>query len=359
MISEKIPFALIDAAARLIDAAEHIVITTHMSPDGDAMGSSHALMHWLQNKGKKAVVVLPNAAPDFLMWMPGADRALLFDKQPVEAEKALAQAGLIICTDFNEPKRNGALGDLLLASQAPKIVIDHHLLAPDNTIDFAEVVMRYPESPSASELVYRVIAQIEKTALPELSMETATCIYTGMMTDTGNFSFNSNFPEMYEIIAHLVDLGVDKDDIYNRVNNAWTADRIKLVGYCLYEKMRIFPASHTALIFLSGKELYKFNFRSGDAEGIVNMPLQIKDIYYSVFMREDKVADWEKEKAGGADKKIKISMRSQGDRPVNIFCHEVFHGGGHKNASGGEHFGSLTEAVKLFLDNYEKYFSKE
>ena len=164
---------------------------------------------------------------------------------------------------------------------------------------------------------------------------------------------------MYEIVGQLVSLGVDKDAVYNHIFNSWSADRIKLVGYCLYHKMRLFPEHHTALIYLSGRELYKFNFKSGDAEGIVNMPLQIKDVYYSVFMREDKVQEHEKTFAGGSKTKIKISMRSQGDRPVSIFCHDIYNGGGHKNASGGEYYGPLPEAVKLFLDNYEKYFSKD
>jgi phosphoesterase RecJ-like protein len=178
-----------------------------------------------------------------------------------------------------------------------------------------------------------------------------------MMTDTGNFSFNSNYPEMYQIVGDLVALGVNKDAIYNRVFNAYSADRMRLMGYCLYQKMKIFPEHHTALIYLSKKELYRFNFRSGDAEGIVNLPLQIKDIHYSCFMREDKVNPTEESLAGGSKTKIKISLRSQGDRPVNVFAKDIFNGGGHANASGGEYYGPLTEAVQQFLENYQKYFN--
>ena len=170
------------------------------------------------------------------------------------------------------------------------------------------------------------------------------------MTDTGNFAFNSNYPEVYEIIAILISAGVDKDAAYNNIYNAHSEGRMRLVGFCLDKKMRIFPDYHASLIYISGKELYRFNFKTGDAEGIVNMPLSIKDVYYSVFMREDKVAEWEKERANGSKTKIKISMRS---------CNEVFNGGGHKNASGGEFYGSLTDAVNLFLSNYEKYFKKD
>jgi phosphoesterase RecJ-like protein len=179
------------------------------------------------------------------------------------------------------------------------------------------------------------------------------------MTDTGNFSFNSNYAEMYQIVGDLVAAGVNKDAIYNRVFNAYSADRMRLMGYCLYQKMKIYPEHHTALIYLSRKELYRFNFQSGDAEGIVNLPLQIKDVYYSVFMREDKVSPAERGLAKGGKSKIKISLRSQGDRPVNVFAKDIFNGGGHANASGGEYYGPLPEAVQLFIDNYAQYFDQE
>ena len=179
------------------------------------------------------------------------------------------------------------------------------------------------------------------------------------MTDTGNFSFNSNHPEMYQIVGDLVAAGVNKDAIYNRVFNAYSADRMRLMGYCLYQKMKVFPEHHTALIYLSRKELYRFNFQSGDAEGIVNLPLQIKDVYYSVFMREDKVNPSEQTLSGGSKTKIKISLRSQGDRPVNVFAKDIFGGGGHANASGGEYYGPLPEAVQRFMDNYKDYFNVE
>jgi len=354
MITDKLTSEQVNGVRTLLDVAHNIVILTHMSPDGDAMGSSHGLMHWLRAQGKECHVITPNSAPDFLMWLPAANETLCYDQNAAAATEMIARADLLICTDFNEPKRIGILGDKLLESQAPKIVIDHHLIPASASTDYAAVLMSYPDSPSASELVYRLIAQLGGT----LNLDAATCLYTGMMTDTGNFSFNSNYPEMYEIVGNLVALGVDKDAVYDHIFNCWSAERIKLVGYCLYRKMRIFPERHVALIYLSGKELYRFYFKSGDAEGIVNMPLQIKDVYYSVFMREDKVADHELALSGGSKTKIKISMRSQGDRPVNIFCHEVFNGGGHKNASGGEYYGSLPDAVKLFLDNYEKYLLK-
>ena len=333
----------------VISSAQHVVLLTHQSPDGDAMGSSLAMYHYIKSLGKDAQVIVPNAFPDFLAWMPGADTVLLYDAQMAEANSSLEEADLVICTDFNAPSRIGALGDKMLTLACPKLMIDHHL----HPTDFADFIVSEPEASSTCELVYEVLTTLQA----KLSTDIATCLYTGLMTDTGNFSYNSNRPQIYSIISHLVAAGANKDEIYNAVFNQYSVERMKMVGYCLYQKMRVFPEHHTALIYLSRKELYRFNFQKGDAEGIVNMPLQSKDIHYSVFMREDKATPDEMEKNGGISTKIKLSFRSQGDRPVNIFASEVFNGGGHANASGGEFYGPLQDAVQLFLDHYERYFS--
>lgn len=330
-----------------IQNANPVAILTHQSPDGDAMGSSLAMYHFIKSLGKEAQVIVPNAFPDFLAWMPGADTVLLYDAHKAQADAYLEAADLIICTDFNAPNRIGSLGDKMLTLTCPKVMIDHHL-HPDN---FVDAMISVPEASSTCELVYGFLMNSSS-----LSPQIATCLYTGLMTDTGNFSYNSNRPQIYPMIATLIEAGVDKDAIYNAVFNQYSVDRMKLVGYCLYQKMRVFPEHHAALIYLNRKELYRFNFQKGDAEGIVNMPLQSKDIHYSVFMREDKATPDEMEKNGGIKTKIKISFRSQGDRPVNVFASEVFNGGGHANAAGGEYYGPLPEAVQLFLDNYAKYF---
>lgn len=354
MISSIFDSKAIFEAGRLIGSARSVVIITHMSPDGDAMGSALAMKHYLMGQGKQVSVVVPNAFPAFLAWMPGAEDVIIYESQKAEADRLMEAADLAVCTDFNTPKRIGSLGDKLLSLSCPKILIDHHLF-PDS---FANVVFSFPQSPSASEIVYRFIRSLHPLKTDVFTLPLATCIYTGMMTDTGNFSFNSNYPEMYEIVGELVRVGVDKDAVYNSVFNSYTADRMRLMGYCLYSKMQIFAEHHTALIYLSRKELYRFNFQSGDAEGLVNLPLQISDIYYSCFMREDKVNATEIALAGGSKTKIKISMRSQGDRPVNTFCADIFNGGGHKNASGGEYYGNLKDAVALFLNNYKHYNNK-
>ena len=173
------------------------------------------------------------------------------------------------------------------------------------------------------------------------------------MTDTGNFSYNSDCPELFEIVAQLLRTGIDKNAIYNAVFNQYSTDRVRLTGFALYRKMRIYPDYHLALITLSADELDQYHYKTGDCEGLVNMPLQIADVHYSVFMRE------ERPKPGTTRPRIRISFRSQGDRPVNVWAHEIFHGGGHMNASGGDLLGSLNQAVKLFEESYPKYISKD
>ena len=221
----------INTANLLIQQSNRVVILTHMSPDGDAMGSSLAMRHFLESLGKQVSVIVPNAFPDFLAWMPKANEDIIYETQRELADSLLEQADLVICTDFNEPKRIGSLGDKLLSLSCKKMMIDHHL----HPSDFADLIISYPSTPSTCELVYRLIHQLSPIAHSPAGVQypiggtssniqdIATCIYTGMMTDTGNFSFNSNYPEMYEIVGQLVALGVNKDAIYNRVFNAYSA----------------------------------------------------------------------------------------------------------------------------------------
>ena len=341
-------------ARDLIAQAKHIIITTHMAPDGDAMGSSLAIWQWLRHQPsaishqQSVHVVVPNAFAAFYNWMPGAEDIKIYEKDAKGCNALIEQADLFICTDYNDPKRIGALGEKMMLSPAPKIMLDHH---PDPT-DFAAVMFSFPEASSACEVVYRFITAIDNQP-SVISLEVATCIYTGLMTDTGNFSFNSTSCDLYEIIAELIRAGIKKDEIYNAVYNQYSTDRVRLTGYALYRKMRIYPEYHISLITLSADELDQYHYQVGDTEGLVNMPLQISDVYYSVYMRE------ERPKPGTPKPRIRISFRSQGDRPVNIWASEVFHGGGHMNASGGELFGSLNQAVQLFEKTMIKYIRKE
>ena len=327
-----------------IEKAKHIVIFTHMAPDGDAMGSSLALYHFVKDRFavEQVTVIVPNAFPAFLGWMPGAEEIRIYEQKSRECDALIEQADLFICTDFNDPKRIGPMGEKMLANPCPKILIDHHL----NPVDFADEVHSEPEASSSCEIVYRLLAD------GLLDKDIATCIYTGLMTDTGNFSYNSARCELYEIVADLVRAGVQKEKVYDAVFNQYSTDRVRLTGYALYRKMRIYPEYHLALITLDANELDRFHYQPGDCEGLVNMPLQIADVCYSVCMREERA------KPGTPKSRIRISFRSQGDRPVNIWASEVFHGGGHMNASGGELFGTIDQAVRLFEQTYSKYLKK-
>jgi len=306
------------------------VILTHEMPDGDAIGSSLGLCHYLMSFDKKSIkVVVPNAFPDFLKWMPGAGDIIIAEQYPDFARQIIAEADVIFCLDFNATKRVGKLVSALESSDARKVMIDHHL-EPDC---FSKIEISHPEISSTSELVFRMICALGDVDLIE--KEAAECFYAGMMTDTGAFSFNSNTEGTYLIISELLKKGIDKDDIYRKVYQVYSESRLRLMGYVLYEKMKIYPSKHAALFTLSREELNRFRYKCGDTENFVNLPLSIKGIYFSVFMREERNL-------------IKVSLRSTGDFPCHVFATHFFNGGGHKNASGGEFYGAMADAVNVF-----------
>ncbi|MDR2920536.1 MAG: DHH family phosphoesterase [Tannerella sp.] len=315
-----------------IEKGDSFVIVTHISPDGDAIGSSLGLYHYLSVIGKDNVrIIVPNAFPAFLKWMPGAKDIMIYENQEEQqyAERLIQEADVIFCLDFNELKRIGKLASLVEAADGRKIMIDHHL----NPGDFAKLVISYPEMSSTCEMVFRLICALK--GFDDINKESAQCIYTGMMTDTGGFTYQSNDPALYLIIMELLKKGIDKDAIYRKVYQVYSESRLRLMGYTMHEKMNIYPDEKAALITLSVDELKRFHYVQGDTEGFVNMPLSIEGIEFVVFIRED--PDY-----------IKVSLRSVGDFPCNTFATTYFNGGGHKNASGGEFFGTLNEAKSVF-----------
>lgn len=337
MITKIIHEEKIQKTHKYIEKGESFVIVTHITPDGDAIGSSLGLYHFLLAYGKDNVtVVVPNEFPAFLKWMPGVKDIVIHEKYPDFAEKLINEADVIFCLDFNVPKRIEKLGPIVVNAPGRRVLIDHHL----DPGDFCRVVMSYPQISSTSEMVFRLICRMGQFDL--LTRECAECIYTGMMTDTGSFTYNSNKPEIYTIIGELIKKGIDKDAIYRKVNQTYSESRLRLMGYVLYEKMKVYPGQHAALITLSTQELNRFDYKTGDTEGFVNLPLSIKDIMFTVFLRED-------------SENIKISLRSVGDFPCNQFASQYFNGGGHKNASGGEFYGSLEDAVKTFEKGLKEF----
>lgn len=324
---------------QLIDKAARIVITCHLSPDGDAMGSSLGLCRALRNLGKEVRVITPDTPPRYLTFLPGADRILIYSRSEPYAKREMADADIIFCLDYNDPKRVDLVAPGLLASKAKKVMIDHHL----EPAAFPDITISHPEVSSTSALVYMVL---EALGLEEtVDKEAATAIYTGMMTDTGNFSYNSNDPRLYSIIACLIAKGINKDEIYRAVYFTNSVNRLRLNGFAMHERFRVFPEHRAALITLTREELNAFQYQKGDTEDLVNRPLTCPAITYSIFLREE--SDY-----------IKVSTRSKGDFPVNRLCAEFFNGGGHLNAAGGEFYGTLDEAIDAVyraMPLYDRY----
>ena len=337
MLTKVIEQAKIDHFTKWFERADKIVIVSHVSPDGDAIGSSLGLAQFLDSQDKTVNVIVPNAFPDFLKWMPGSKDILLYDRYKEFADKLINEADIICCLDFNSLKRIEEMADSVATSPARKILIDHHLYPED----FCRIVISHPEISSTSELVFRLICRMGYFS--DISREGAECIYTGMMTDTGGFTYNSNNREIYFIISELLSKGIDKDDIYRKVYNTYSESRLRLMGYVL-SNMKVYREYNSALISLTKEEQGKFDYIKGDSEGFVNIPLSIKNVRFSCFLREDTER-----------RIIKISLRSVGTFPCNKLAAEFFNGGGHLNASGGEVTGTMAEARQVFEEALKLY----
>jgi len=318
-----------------IKESNKIAVVSHFNPDGDAVGSLLGFYNYLKQSGKTIHALLPNEAPEFLHWMPAHNEIIFHSANTEIAERIVSQADTIFVLDFNEPKRVEKFQTALASAKGFKIMIDHHPM-PSPTWD---LLISDISSSSTAELVYEVIEAID---LYEMDKTIATCLLSSIITDTGCFEFNSSNPRTFEIVANLLSYGVEKDKIIGNIMKNHTEQRMKLQGYCLYEKMKILPQYHAAYVALSSEELKKFNYKKGDAEGLVDMPLSIKGINFTVFFTEQ-------------TEKIRISFRSRGTFNVNLFARNHFNGGGHLNAAGGDSFVSLEETVAKFLSLLPNY----
>jgi len=316
---------------QLVNEVNHIVICCHQNPDGDAIGASLAWAEYLRTLGKEPFLVVPDMFPDFLQWLPNSDKLVRYDKHPERVEEAFRMADLVFCLDFNRPERMEKLGELMLSCNAPKVMIDHH---PDPTIDCV-ISVSHPELSSTCEVLFRVIWQLG--GFEEMNKKTAVPLYCGMMTDTGGFTYNSNSPEVYFIISQLLTKGINKDKIYRNVYNNYSEWRLRLIGYVLFQKLQVFPEKHASFFSLSRRDLKRFHFIKGDAEGLVNMPLQIKGMKLSISLREDTERD----------NLIWVSLRSVDDFSCTKVAERWFNGGGHLNASGGRLNCTMEEAERI------------
>lgn len=315
--------------------ARRIRVLSHTNPDGDALGSSLALAMALRKWGHDVSVIVPDSFPVYYNWMPGCNDIIIGEKYPEVAASLIKNADFLIFADLNDIKRVKQLEQPVRESTAVRILIDHHL-SPKDEFDCQ---MSKIEISSTSELVYEILAETDETVL---DLAIAECLYTGIATDTGTFFHSCKYSSTFEVTAKLIKLGIDNIRINQLVYNTYSENRLRLLGYSLFDKMKIIYKHKAAYMALNKDELRKFHYSTGDTEGIVNYGLSIKGICVSAIFLEMK-------------ENIKISFRSEGDYDVNALARKYYEGGGHKNASGAFFYGSLNDAVALF----EKAVSNE
>ncbi|HLG04484.1 MAG TPA: bifunctional oligoribonuclease/PAP phosphatase NrnA [Bacteroidia bacterium] len=324
---------------KFLSIPRKLVIVTHWSPDGDAIGSSLGLGNFLKNAGHAVKVIVPNDYPSFLYWMRGHSQVINADAEPAKASRFLSKAELIFCLDFNDLKRLNELGDVIAALDIPKVMIDHH---PEPTA-FAAYAKHVVKVSSTAELVYEFIRELKGEK--RIDRHIADCLYTGIMTDTGGFRFPATSGRTHRIVANLIDAGAKNADVYSRVYEDNSENRLRLLGYALQEKLVVLPEFRTAYFTLNQSEHARFNYRKGDTEGLVNYALTIRGIVFAAFISE-------------REGQVKCSFRSKGKFDVNEFARAHFKGGGHRNAAGGQSDGSIENVVKKFKDLLPQYKDK-
>jgi len=332
---------MLDLAALkdLLSQPRKIVITTHHKPDGDAMGSSLGLYNYLIQQGHHAQVITPTDYPDFLAWMPGNENVIIFTDHLEESAALVADAEIIFCLDFNTLSRINELGELVRASDAVKVMIDHHL-EPEDFDDYRHWDIN---ACASAQLVYDfIVNQLENKAL--VNKDVATCLYTGIMTDSASFRLPNTTPAVHRIAADLIEAGAVNWHIHELVYSNSSEDRLKFLGHCLKNKLEVLYEYNTAFISVNKQELEEYDVITGDTEGIVNYALSITGIRLAAFIVE-------------RTDKVKLSLRSRGEFPANEICKKYFNGGGHRNAAGGTSTDSLDEVINQFkqiLPEYKK-----
>jgi len=324
--------------SELISSPLRILITTHSNPDGDAIGSSLALAHYLKKKHHYIQVMIPDPYPEFLAWMNGCEEILVYNQNPGDCVEAIKQSQLIIASDYNNLGRLNDAARYIRQSKAPKILIDHHL-NPSDEFDYQISITKIS---STSEIIYNFIEAMDDLALLDKSI--AECIYAGIITDTGSLSYSCNYVKTYLIIAELFRLGIDGEHLHRLIYDTYSESRLRLLGFSVSDKLTVLPEYHTAYITLTKEDLQRFNHQIGDTEGVVNYALSIKDINLAaLFMERDGI--------------VKVSFRSKGSFAVNTLASEYFNGGGHRNAAGANCKTTLNETVAKFLEVLPRYQS--
>ncbi len=323
----------------LLSAPKKIVITSHRNPDGDAIGSSLALYHYLKLYGHTIDVIFPSEFPPIFEWMPASELITIFDLDTLKSAALLQNADIIFALDYNALDRVDKMGDVMrLLKQTCKIMIDHHR-EPEL---FADFMLSDISASSTSELIYDFIQLLNDGE--KMNTTIGDCIYTGIITDTGSFKFGTS-PKLFRTVAALVELGVQDYHLQDIITNCLPEKNLRLLGHALYNRMEILEEYHTGIIYLSKKDYDHFNIQRGDTEGIVNTMMMIKQIRLAVFMTEQPTI-------------VKLSLRSKGEFNVQEFCRDHFNGGGHKNASGGYSYSGLKVTMDKFKNLLPKYKDK-
>ena len=321
----------------LLAEPKHIVITTHHKPDGDAMGSSLGLYNYLIQKGHHAKVVSPTDYPYFLQWLPNNPEVIIYTDHEAESKKLVAEADIIFCLDFNTLSRINELGEEVRKSAAVKVMIDHHL-EPEGFDDYRHWNIG---ACASAQLVYEFIAD-ELGDKQYINKDVATCLYTGIMTDSGSFRFPTVTSGLHRIVADLIDAGAENWRIHQQVYDNATEGRLKFLGFCLSNKLEVLREFNTAIISVSKDDIKQFDIQTGETEGVVNYALSINGIKLAAFIVE-------------RTDRVKLSLRSTGDFPANEICKKYFDGGGHRNAAGGHSPESLDATVAKFKNILPEY----
>ncbi|MBB6111573.1 phosphoesterase RecJ domain-containing protein [Mucilaginibacter lappiensis] len=323
----------------LLAQPQKIVITTHHKPDGDAMGSSLGLYNYLIQQGHHAKVITPTDYPDFLSWMPGNEEVIIYTEQQERSAALIADADIVFCLDFNALGRINQMGELVGASSAYKIMIDHHL-EPEDFDDYRHWNIN---ACATAQLIYDFI--VNELHHPELvNKDVATCLYTGIMTDSASFRLPNTTSTVHRIVADLIDAGAVNWRIHELVYNSASEGRLRFLGHCLANCLEVLPEYNTAIIAVNKADLEKYDVDTGDTEGIVNYALSMGNIRLAAFIVERR-------------DKVKLSLRSKGEFPANEIVKKYFSGGGHRNAAGGHSEDSLEQVIqqfKLILPEYKK-----
>ncbi|MBQ5691751.1 MAG: bifunctional oligoribonuclease/PAP phosphatase NrnA [Alistipes sp.] len=328
----------VEELRNLLAEPRKIVIVGHTNPDGDAIGSSLALAEVLTARGHAVTCALPNNYPYYLRWIPNSESIIIYrnDKEH-RADKAIAEADVIICADMNSLTRADDLGAMVASNTtAKRVLIDHHLF-PAESFD---IMFSYPESSSTAFLMYTILVALYGDEV--INQTVATQLYVGIMTDTGNFAFSNLSPELFRAVAALSATGIDIPQIYNNVYNSFTEGRARLFGYTINRKMKTLLGGKVAYMSLTEEEMRRFWFQQGDNEGFVNYPLSIKKMKMSAMFTAQQGF-------------IRVSLRSRGDVDVDTFARRYFNGGGHKNAAGGKSFVSMEETIAHYIESVNKY----